>query len=119
MTMQPEVKVRVLDDQRAVFGDQEMRLLDAIARQGTLSEGAGGLGLSYRAAWGRIKAMELAMGTKLVESTVGGSGGGSTRLTEPALRLLERYLRFRTALGEYAQQEFARCFHAETEEVTE
>jgi molybdate transport system regulatory protein len=115
--MQPEVKVRVLEDQRAVFGDQEMRLLEAIARQGTLAEGAGGLGLSYRAAWGRIKAMELAMGTKLVESTVGGSGGGSTRLTEPARSLLDRYVRFRTALGEYAQQEFARCFEGDAGEI--
>jgi len=112
--MQPEVKVRVLEDQRAVYGDHEMRLLEAISRRGTLSDGANALGLSYRSAWGKIKAMEAALGTRLVESTVGGSGGGSSRLTEPAQRLLARYVRFRTALGEYAQQEFERCFGFET-----
>jgi hypothetical protein len=30
-----------------------------------------------------------------------------------AQRLLDQYVRFRTALGEYAQQEFERCFGAE------
>jgi molybdate transport system regulatory protein len=113
--MQPEVKVRVLEDERAVYGDREMRLLEAIARQGTLSDSATALGLSYRSAWGKIKAMEAALGTRLVESTVGGSGGGSSRLTEPAQRLLAQYVRFRTALGEYAQQEFERCFGEEEE----
>jgi molybdate transport system regulatory protein len=112
-TMQPEVKVRVLEDQRAVYGDHEMRLLEAIGRQGTLSDGATALGLSYRSAWGKIKAMEAALGTRLVESTVGGRGGGSSRLTEPAQRLLAQYVRFRTALGEYAQKEFERCFYVE------
>jgi molybdate transport system regulatory protein len=109
-TMQPELKVRVLEDKRAVFGDNEMRLLEAIERGGTLSDGAIALGVSYRAAWGKIKAMEAAMGTKLVETTVGGSGGGSSRLTAAARRLLAQYVRFRTALGEYAAQEFAKCF---------
>jgi molybdate transport system regulatory protein len=113
--MQPEVKVRVLEDERAVFGDNEMRLLEAIERGGTLSDGASTLGLSYRAAWGKIKAMEAAMGTRLVETTVGGSGGGSSRLTSTAQRLLARYVRFRTALGEYAAQEFAKCFGSEAE----
>jgi molybdate transport system regulatory protein len=114
--MQPELKVRVLEDQRAVYGDHEMRLLEAIALQGTLSDGATALGLSYRSAWGKIKAMEAALGTRLVESTVGGNGGGSSRLTETAQRLLGQYVRFRTALGEYAQQEFERCFRAEPDD---
>jgi molybdate transport system regulatory protein len=114
-TMQPELKVRVFDSERAVFGDNEMRLLEEIERGGTLSDGAGALGLSYRAAWGKIKAMEAAMGTRLVETTVGGSGGGSSRLTATARRLLTRYVRFRTALGEYAAQEFEKCFGGEAE----
>jgi molybdate transport system regulatory protein len=108
--LQPEVRVRVLEDERTMFGDNEMRLLEAIELGGTLSDSAIALGVSYRAAWGKIKAMEAAMGTKLVETTVGGSRGGSSRLTATAQRLLAQYVRFRTALGEYAAQEFAKCF---------
>ena len=48
--MQPHLRVNVLEGNRLVFGDAEMRLLDAIAREGTLTDGAAALGLSYRAA---------------------------------------------------------------------
>jgi molybdate transport system regulatory protein len=108
--MQPELKVRVLDDKRLVFGDPEMRLLDAIARQGTLADGAAALGLSYRSAWGKLRAAEASLGMKLVETTVGGSGGGSSRLTQTAERLVAQYSSFRDAVGAYALREFARCF---------
>jgi molybdate transport system regulatory protein len=108
--MEPQLKVSVLQDNRIVFGDAEMRLLDAIARQGTLADGAATLGLSYRAAWGKLRAFEASLGAKLVETTVGGSGGGSSRLTQTAERLVGRYNRFRSALGAFALTEFARCF---------
>ena len=110
MTMEPQLKVNVIEDGRLVFGDAEMRLLDAIARQGTLTEGAAALGLSYRAAWGKLRAVEASLGTKLVETTVGGSGGGSSRLTETAEHLVGRYNRFRAAVGAYTLAEFTRCF---------
>ena len=108
--MAPHLRVWVLEDERTVFGDHEMRLLEAIAREGTLTDGAAKLGLSYRSAWGKIKDAETALGAKLVETTVGGSRGGSSRLTPEAVRLVEQYIRFRDAVGAYAQQEFARCF---------
>jgi len=109
-SMQPELRVRVIDDKRLVFGDPEVRLLEAIGRNGTLVDGAAALGLSYRCAWGKIKAAEASLGTKLVESTAGGSGGGKSRLTDTAQRLVEQYSQFRVALGEYAEREFQRCF---------
>ena len=108
--MQPELKVQVLEDKRLVFGDPEMRLLEAIARQGTLAEGAAELGLSYRSAWGKLRAAEASLGLTLVETTMGGSGGGSSRLTTAAQRLVSQYTRFRDAVGAYAIEEFARCF---------
>src|SRR5262245_31671274 len=108
--MAPHLRVSVLEDQRTVFGDHEMRLLEAIAREGTLTNGAATLGLSYRTAWGKIRDVEAALGSKLVLSTVGGSRGGSSRLTPEGERLVGQYVRFREAIGVYAQQEFARCF---------
>lgn len=110
MTMQPQIKISVHADGRPVFGDAEMRLLDAIARQGTLSESAAALGLSYRAAWSKLRAVEANVGTKLVETTVGGAGGGSSRLTKAAERLVGRYNRFRAAVGAFTLAEFSRCF---------
>ena len=111
--LEPQFKLNVLEDNRLVFGDAEIRLLDAIARQGTLAEGAAALGISYRIAWGKLRALEGSIGTRLVETTVGGSGGGSSRLTATARDLVERYNRFRESVGAYALSEFARCFGEE------
>jgi molybdate transport system regulatory protein len=108
--MQPELRVNVLEDNRLVFGDAEMRLLAAIAREGTLTDGAAALGLSYRAAWGKLRAVEASLGTRLLETTVGGSGGGSSRLTPTAQRIVAQYHAFRDAVGIYAQEQFEKHF---------
>jgi molybdate transport system regulatory protein len=110
VTLEPQLKLAVLEDNRFVFGDSEMRLLEAIAREGTLREGAATLGLSYRIAWGKLRELEAAVGTRLVERTVGGRGGGSSRLTDSGRTLVEQYGRFREAVGAFALGEFERCF---------
>jgi molybdate transport system regulatory protein len=107
--MEPQIKVWVEEGGRTVFGDQEVRVLEAIAARGTLADVAVSLGMSYRGLWGKLKEMEANLGTKLVQSTVGGSGGGRTELTEVALRLVALYSSFRGAVGAFAQQEFEPC----------
>ena len=108
--MQPHLRVNVLERDRFVFGDAEMRLLDAIAHEGTLTDGAAALGLSYRAAWGKLRAMEANLGARLLETTVGGSGGGSSRLTRTAQRIVAQYNAFRDAVGTFAIVEFEKHF---------
>ncbi len=110
MSLEPQLKLAVLEDNRFVFGDSEMRLLEAIARQGTLTEGAATLGLSYRVAWGKLRDLEAAVGVRLVDRTVGGRHGGSSRLTEQAKRLVDQYRRYREAVGEFALREFHQVF---------
>ena len=107
--MEPQIKVWVEEGGRTVFGDQEVRVLEAIAARGTLADVAASLGMSYRGLWGKLKEMEANLGTKLVQSTVGGSGGGKTELTEVAQRLVALYSCFRGAVGAFAQQEFEPC----------
>lgn len=110
MSLEPQLRLAVLEDNRFVFGDSEMRLLEAIGREGTLAEGAATLGLSYRVAWGKLRALEAALGRQLVQRTVGGPGGGSSKLTQHAQQLVEQYGRYREAVGEFALNEFKRCF---------
>jgi molybdate transport system regulatory protein len=110
MTLEAQLKLAVLEDNRFVFGDSEMRLLEAVSREGTLTEGAAALGLSYRVAWGKLRDLETAVGTRLVERTVGGRHGGSSRLTDAAVQLVEQYSRFREAVGTFALAEFEKCF---------
>lgn len=72
-----------------LFGLGRMQLLDRVEACGSLKAAAVELGMSYRAAWGKIKASEEALGVALVEK-VGGNKSGC-RLTRQGRLLAETY----------------------------
>ncbi|MDM4768506.1 TOBE domain-containing protein [Pelomonas sp. SE-A7] len=72
-------------------GPGRIALLRAVAEQGSITQAAKAYGMSYKAAWDAIDAMNRVAGEPLVERSTGGRGGGSTRLTERGARLVERY----------------------------
>lgn len=108
--MQPRAKIWIEQDGRLVLSDYRVRLLTEIDRTGSLAEAAARLGLSYRRAWGKVREIENNLGVKLVESAAGGAGGGGSQLTDHGRRLLRMYERFRTALEQDLNREFARAF---------
>lgn len=57
--------------QRAVPVERTHRLLEGIARQGSVSGAAAGLGLSYRSAWEHLRELEAALGRPVVVKTKG------------------------------------------------
>lgn len=77
-----------------LLGPGTLRLLLAVAEQGSLKAGARATGLSYRAAWDRLKKAEAGLGFPLLERFSGGEGGGGSTLTAEALELVERYRSF-------------------------
>ena len=50
-----------------LFGPGHAELLECIERLGSLRKAADDLGMSYRAAWGKIKRTEEALGFKLID----------------------------------------------------
>lgn len=72
-------------------GLARMRLLSAIAERGSITQAAKAVGMSYKAAWDTVDAMNKLAGEPLLERTSGGRGGGSTQLTERGKRLVERF----------------------------
>lgn len=71
------------------FGVGRVQLLELIDRTGSLKAAAEGLGMSYRAAWGKIRTSEKILGFKLIEK-VGGNRSGH-RLTEFGKLLTENF----------------------------
>lgn len=55
------------DDKTVFFGTGRAMLLDMIQKHGSIKKAAKAMGMSYRAAWGKIKASEKALGVQLVE----------------------------------------------------
>jgi molybdate transport system regulatory protein len=97
-------------DGRRVFSVGRMQLLEAIELEGSIRKAAERLGMSYRAAWGKMKATEEALGVVLLERTIGGSSGGGARLTEDAHDLMARYRSCCEAVNTAADRSFEKAF---------
>lgn len=69
-----------------LFGLGRVQLLQAVARLGSLNKAAAELGMSYRAAWGRIKRTEEALGRSVVQKIRGRKGYILTPLGEELVR---------------------------------
>lgn len=93
-------------------GAGRMALLQAIAAQGSITQAAKAVGLSYKAAWDAVDQMNTLAGAPLVERSAGGRGGGSTRLTERGRQLVARFARL-----EALHQRFVRQLSAEATDL--
>ncbi len=76
-----------------VFGEGRYRILEMVARKGSLQGAARELKMSYRAVWGRIRASEERIGRALV----GREGKGSC-LTPFAKNLMVRFKELQTTI---------------------
>ena len=96
-----------------LLGQGRMKILDAIARTGSLSAAARDLGMSYRALWGKVRAIEQRLGLTLVKGTAGGSNHGGAELTDEARSYMERFARFNERAIEQVERLAAELLPAE------
>lgn len=82
------------------FGMGRVMLLDMIEEHGSLRKAAEALGMSYRAAWGKLRATEDILGLVLVESA--GTRRGGCRLTPDGRRIREKFRAWFTAVEKVA-----------------
>jgi formylmethanofuran dehydrogenase subunit E len=93
-----------------VFGRGRMMLLRAIEKDGSISQAAKAINISYRRAWSYLKAMEERLGIKLVERQTGGRRGGGTVLTDDAREFLRKYETLERGVINIVDQRFKRIF---------
>jgi len=74
------------------FGLGRAMLLSKIQQHGSLRKAAEEMGMSYRAAWGKIKKSEEVLGVKLIDQL--GSKREGYQLTDSGKALMESYLRW-------------------------
>jgi molybdate transport system regulatory protein len=97
---------------RPVFGRGRRFLLEAIDRHGSINQAAKEINISYRKAWGYIKAMEERLGFKLVERQAGGRNGGGAILTSDARSFLKKYESLEKGIQELVDGRFIEIFKA-------
>src|SRR5512138_262234 len=88
LLMEIKYKIWIEKDGKVVFGKGRDNILKAIDEQRSLNAAAKKLEMSYRAAWGRLKASEERMGMKLVDI---GVHDKSMQLTPQARAIIERF----------------------------
>jgi molybdate transport system regulatory protein len=91
-------------DREVLFGEGRMQLLRAIAEEGSLAQAAKKMEMSYRAAWGRLKASEDRLGFPLTEKEPDLGKRGGLRLTAQGRALLQKYETVYRALEEKIDQ---------------
>lgn len=90
-----------LESEKGVFfGQGRLQLLEYIEFTGSLNAAAKALGMSYRAAWGKIKTTEEILGFQLVEQPDGKRGGG--QLSEAARLLIASYRKWLAEVEAFA-----------------
>lgn len=85
-------------DKEIMFDQTDAVILRRVDETHSLTEAAKAVGVSYRNAWDRVKAMESKLNRSLVETRVGGKTGGGATLTDDGRRLLKEFRRTRKLL---------------------
>ena len=103
-------KIWIEVDGEPVFGRGRRFLLEAIDTYGSINRAAEELGISFRKAWGHIKAMEDRLGVKLIERQTGGKNGGGALLTDDARVFLKKFELLEAGIREAVDEKFKKLF---------
>ncbi len=95
---------------KPVFGRGRSILLEAIDSYGSINQAAQEVDISFRKAWGHIKAMEERLGVKLVNRQAGGKNGGGATLTAEARDFLKKYEALETDIQKMVDKRFKAIF---------
>lgn len=100
--MRVRMKLWLAEDGEVLYGQGRQLLLEALEETGSLAGAARKLKMSYRGAWGRMKASEERMGFKLAERSP--EGRRAMVLTPQARLLMDRFGQFRERADKFQAQ---------------
>lgn len=86
-----KLKLQLVCGDAYAMGPGKADLLEAIAREGSISAAGRALGMSYRRTWLLVDEMNRCFRERLVETLVGGGAERGARLTECGRMVLAAY----------------------------
>jgi len=103
-----KIHLRLLHDDDIALGPGKADLLEAIAREGSLSAAAKALNISYRRVWSMVESMNNGFRTPLVSTAHGGTKGGGATVTELGQTVLAQYRSLQSDVQALALSHFTR-----------
>ena len=86
-----KVKAQIICGEEFAMGPGKADLLEAIAKEGSISAAGRALGMSYRRYWLLVDTMNRCWTAPLVQTTAGGGKGKGARLTPLGREVLKAY----------------------------
>jgi molybdate transport system regulatory protein len=87
----PRLTIRIDFDGGRRVGQGKVRLLELIDEHGSISSAARAMKMSYRRAWVLADELNRMFREPVVETQMGGRGGGAAKLSPLGRRLVELY----------------------------
>jgi molybdate transport system regulatory protein len=108
--MQVRANFWIEKDGQVVLSRWRVALLQAINETGSISAAAERLEIPYRRAWDRVHECEERLGVKLIDTQIGGTGGGGAQLTPEGVEYVRRFQEFTRGLDELLNNRFQEIF---------
>ena len=98
-------KIWVEGDGEVLLGNGRVRLLEAIAKTGSITAAAKSMKMSYKKAWEQIDHMNEGSKEPLVTTNSGGKGGGGTVLTPRGEHMVAQFNEIKEKFRKLALEE--------------
>jgi molybdate transport system regulatory protein len=89
--LRPSLTIRVNLGAFGSLGPGKIALMECISKHGSITSAGREMGMSYRRAWLLVDEINHIFREPLVETQMGGSGGGGARLTKLGRDVVGRY----------------------------
>ena len=86
-----KIKLQIMCGDEIAMGPGKADLLEAIAREGSISAAGRALGMSYRRAWLLVDTMNRCWKEPLIATAPGGQGGSGARVTPFGHEVVHHY----------------------------
>jgi len=96
-----------------IFGSGLASLMENINRTGTLREAARDSNMSYRHAWELIRTAEHHFGRSLLNRCAGGRFGGSSKLSQDGLHMLDVFKKLNDEVAAFTDEKFEELYTRE------
>ena len=108
--MEPKFNLWIEQDGQVVLSAWRVRLLEAIDTSGSISAAAEQLNVPYRRAWEKIQEIEQGLGLKVVDTAVGGVGGGGAHLTAAGRNAVAQFQAFADGFDQQVAARYTAAF---------
>src|SRR5713226_7166944 len=108
--MEPKFNLWIEQDGNVVISSWRVTLLESIDAAGSISAAAERLHIPYRRAWEKVQEIEQGLGVKVLDTAVGGAGGGGAHLTSAGRQVVKRFQAFAAGFDDEIARRFAEAF---------